>query len=78
LPFCAEPGDPAVSSHALLPLGEGEQITPPQAELERLQEWFVRGAPMPRPRADGEPLSIYLQGMRAVSRFIAAGADCDP
>ncbi len=76
LPFCTEPGDPGLSSHVLLPLGEGQQITPSQAELERLQEWFVRGAPMPRPRADGEPVSIYLQGLRAVSRFIAAGADC--
>jgi hypothetical protein len=76
--FCAEPGDPQVSAHALLPLPEGELLTPPQAELDRLQEWFVRGAPMPRPRGDGRPLAVYLQGLRAVSRFIAAGADCGP
>lgn len=77
-PVCAEPGDPQVSAHPWLPLAEGESFAPSLAELERLQEWFVRGAPMPRPRGDGEPLSIYLQGLRATSRFIAAGADCEP
>jgi hypothetical protein len=77
-PACAEAADPAVSSHAALPLGEGELITPSVAELTRLQEWFVRGAPMPRPRGDGRSLAIYLQGLRATARFIAAGADCEP
>lgn len=75
-PFCAEPGDPRESNHPQLPLAKGERMTPSPEELERLREWFVRGDPMPRPRADGEPLSIHLQGLRAVSRFIAAGADC--
>lgn len=75
-PACAEPADPSVTAHPALPLGEGEVITPPLAELVRLQEWFVRGAPMPRPRGDGQPLAIHLQGLRATSRFIAAGADC--
>ena len=74
--FCAEPGDPAESIHPQLPLGKGALITPAPEELERLREWFVRGDPMPRPRADREPLSIHLQGLRAVSRFIAAGANC--
>ena len=64
--------------HAALPLAEGEVITPTQAELDRLQEWFVPGAAMPRPRGDERPLSIHLQGLRAVSRFIAAGANCEP
>jgi len=77
-PVCADSADPSVSAHPALPLGEGELITPPPAELTRLQEWFVRGAPMPRPRGDGQPLAIYLQGLRAASRFIAAGADCGP
>jgi hypothetical protein len=75
-PRCAMAADPGESVHALLPLREGESITPPVEELERLREWFVRGDPMPRPRPDGRPLSIYLQGLRAVSRFIASGADC--
>jgi hypothetical protein len=75
-PTCATAADPGESVHALLPLPEGELITPSAAEVERLHEWFVHGDPMPRPRADGRPLSIYLQGLRAVSRFIASGADC--
>ena len=78
LGVCSQAGDPAVSAHAALPLAKGELITPPQAELDRLQEWFVRGAGMPRPRGDERPLSVHLQGLRAVSRFIAAGADCEP
>jgi len=77
-PVCAEAADPQISAHPSLPLAEGELLTPPLDELTRLQEWFVRGAPMPRPRADGRALSIYLQGLRATSRFIAAGADCEP
>ncbi|HEX2870171.1 MAG TPA: hypothetical protein VHP33_02920 [Polyangiaceae bacterium] len=76
-PFCSELADPAETTHPQLPLGRGELVTPPPEELERLREWFVRGDPMPRPRADGKPLSVHLQGLRAVSRFIAAGADCD-
>ena len=75
-PICAEPADPRKSAHALLPLAKGEDIRPPVEELDRLQEWFVKGAPMPRPRADQQPLSVHLQGLRAISRFIAAGADC--
>lgn len=75
-PSCAMAADPGESVHALLPLPAGESITPPVEELERLREWFVRGDPMPRPRADGRPLSVHLQGLRAVSRFIASGADC--
>jgi hypothetical protein len=78
LAVCAQAGDPAVSLHAALPLPEGELITPTPAELDRLQEWFVQGAAMPRPRGDERPLSVHLQGLRAVSRFIAAGANCDP
>jgi hypothetical protein len=73
---CALPADPSESAHALLPLPEGELITPSVDELERLREWFVRGDPMPRPRADARPSSIHLQGLRAVARFIASGADC--
>jgi hypothetical protein len=75
---CSLEADPAVSAHAALPLAEGELITPSSDELERLREWFVRGEPMPRPRSDGRPLSVHLQGLRAVSRFIAAGARCEP
>ncbi|MES1188215.1 MAG: hypothetical protein ABUL60_30640, partial [Myxococcales bacterium] len=59
-----------------LPLPEGELVTPSSEELERLREWFVRGDPMPRPRGDGRALSVHLQGLRAVARFIAAGARC--
>jgi hypothetical protein len=75
-PICAQAADPTESAHGLLPLAEGELITPSTLELERLREWFVRGAPMPRPRADARPQSIHLQGLRAVSRFIASGASC--
>ena len=75
-PSCADSADPRKSAHALLPLAKGERLTPPAEELDRLQEWFVKGAPMPLPRADEQPLSVHLQGLRAISRFIAAGADC--
>jgi hypothetical protein len=74
--LCAEPADPFVSTHPQLPLPEGESFIPTEDELARLREWFVLGAPMPRPSSDGQPRSIYLQGLRAVSTFIASGADC--
>lgn len=71
-PFC-DTVDPCRSSHAQLPLLEGECVAPPTEELDRLREWFVRGDPMPSV-GDG----IGLEGLRAVSRFIAAGAECPP
>lgn len=73
--LCALPG-PCESSHPALPLPEGECLTPPEEELERLREWFVRGAPMPRADSLGQRGSVGVQGLRALSRFIAAGADC--
>jgi hypothetical protein len=66
----------AASVHSFLPLADGQTITPPQVELDRLREWFVRGVPMPRPLADGSQRTLTLDQLRAVSTFIAAGADC--
>jgi hypothetical protein len=70
-PLCADAAHPAASSHAFLPLVEGESLVPPTEELERLREWFVRGEPMPRGAGN-----VRLEGLRAVSSFIAAGARC--
>jgi hypothetical protein len=73
--LCALPG-PCESAHPALPLPEGECLNPPEEELVRLREWFVRGAPMPRTNSLGERGSVPVQGLRALSSFIAAGADC--
>jgi hypothetical protein len=69
-PYCAEAIDPCESSHAMLPLADGECVAPTNEELDRLREWFVRGEPMPLIG------SIGLASLRKVSRFIAAGANC--
>jgi len=73
------PSGPDVSVHQDLPL-PGGSIVPSDAELVRLREWFVRGEPMPRVQfdEDGNPIlrSLPLQGLRALSLFIAAGAHC--
>ncbi len=69
--ICRGAVDPAVSSHADLPLPEGESLVPAPEELERLREWFVRGEPMPRGRGN-----VRLEGLRALARFIEAGAHC--
>lgn len=66
----------AASVHDFLPLGDGQSIAPVQAELDRLREWFVRGVAMPRALADGSQRALTLEQLRAVSTFIAAGADC--
>lgn len=71
---CDLPADPGVSAYPELPLGEGESLVPSAQESERLREWFVRGEPMPLQR--GGARSVSLQGLRAISAFIAAGADC--
>lgn len=73
--LCALPG-PCVTAHPALPLPEGECIEPPAEELTRLREWFVRGAPMPRADSLGQRGNVRLQGLRALSSFIAAGANC--
>lgn len=73
-PFCTD-ADPHVSSHPALPLGKRQTVAPSAEELTRLREWFVRGDPMPLdPRGVG--LNVGLDGLRAVSAFIADGADC--
>lgn len=75
-PFCTD-ADPHRTVHPLLPLGRGQSVAPAPEELERLRAWFVRGAPMPLdPKGFG--LSVGLDGLRAVSAFIGAGADCEP
>ena len=77
----AAPTGPDVSVHSDLPL-PGGSIVPSDDELVRLREWFVRGEPMPRLQfdQDGNPVqgSLPLQGLRALSLFIAAGAHCAP
>lgn len=73
-PFCT-PADASVSGHLWLPLAKHQSLRPSAEELERLHEWFVRGQPMPLD-PDGRGLSLGLDGLRAVSDFIAAGADC--
>lgn len=70
-PLCAGGPEPPASSHFFLPLPDGESLEPSPEEQLRLREWFVRGEPMPRGRG-----SVSLEGLRAVSRFIAAGASC--
>jgi hypothetical protein len=75
--LCAGAVDPPVSSHQFLPLAEGEPLAPPPAELERLREWFVQGEPMPRDNSRGTRGNVRIEGLRAVSSFIAAGASCD-
>ena len=69
-PFCVD-DLVGVSTHQFLPLERGQNIEPSAEELSRLREWFVRGEPMPL-IGDG----LGLAGLRAVSQFIAAGADC--
>ena len=71
---CAAPADKFFSGYSRLPLPEGVSLEPSPEESERLREWFVRGEPMPYPR--GQARSVSLQGLRAISAFIAAGADC--
>lgn len=73
-PFCTD-DSPELSSHRLLPLHRHQTLRPTQDELTRLREWFVRGEPMPLD-PNNQGLSVGLGGLRAVSAFIAAGADC--
>jgi hypothetical protein len=73
-PVCATSADPGVSVYDKLPLAESESILPTADESARLREWFVRGEAMPFPRGDFR--GVTLQGLRAISAFIAAGADC--
>lgn len=75
--LCALPG-PCETAHPALPLAEGECLAPPLDELERIREWFVQGAPMPRPDSLGRRGNVRIQGLRALSSFISAGADCSP
>ena len=73
--FCQEPAEACISEYLDIPLKDGECLAPSDAERERLREWFVRGEPMPIARPVGR--SLGLQQLRAVSRFIATGANCD-
>jgi hypothetical protein len=49
-------------------------LAPPEAELERLRTWFVRGDPMPPP--DVDELYVFRREVRALMSFIRAGAVC--
>jgi hypothetical protein len=73
-PFCTAASD-LKSSHRVLPLRNHQSLRPSDDELTRLREWFVRGDPMPLDPAN-QGLGVGLSGLRAVSAFIAAGADC--
>ena len=68
----------SASTHSFLPLPRGDSVRPAEAELDRLREWFVRGEPMPRALANGTLRRLTLEDLRAVSTFIAGGADCTP
>lgn len=72
--FCQVPDDECESAYPDVELDRRSCITPPTDELERLREWFVRGEAMPL----SVPIvrSVGLQQVRAISSFIAAGADC--
>jgi hypothetical protein len=72
--FCGIPADVCESAYLDLPFAGRDCIAPPDAELERLREWFVRGEPMPIPRPVER--AVGLQQVRAISSFISAGADC--
>jgi hypothetical protein len=74
-PLCdGDQDDPCVTNYPLIPLADGECLQPSADESTRLREWFVRGDPMPLQR--GLERSVRISGLRAVSAFIAAGADC--
>jgi hypothetical protein len=74
--LCALPG-PCATAYPSLPLADGECLEPPEEELSRLREWFVRGVPMPRKNSLGQKGNVRMQGLRALSAFIADGARCD-
>lgn len=82
------PDDPGRCS-SRYSVGLGPDCVPPTAaELTRLREWFVRGAPMPPPSAaphptpssagaTGESEGLVLRPeLREIQRFIAGGAHC--
>jgi hypothetical protein len=72
--FCELPADACESAYPEVAFDRLSCIPPSNDELERLREWFVRGEAMPIPR----PVQrrVGLQQLRALSSFIAAGADC--
>jgi hypothetical protein len=72
--FCQVPDDECESAYPDVAFDRLSCITPPADELERLREWFVRGEAMPL----SVPIArrVGLQQVRAISSFIAAGADC--
>ena len=75
--FCRAAADECASLYSGLPLDPGGSncLAPSDNELERLREWFVRGEAMPVPRPVER--SLGLQQLRAISGFIAAGANCN-
>jgi hypothetical protein len=74
--ICRDAAGTDETSHVLLPFERGQSVIPSPEELDRLREWFVRGSPMPLADSQQAVGSVSLQGLRALSRFIAAGADC--
>lgn len=65
-------------------------VPPPESELTRLREWFVRGSPMPPPPMGGSDAvgsagapgsatpegTLFRPELREIQRFIAGGANC--
>lgn len=63
------------TSHYKVPLPDGTCLPPSPEERERLRDWFVRGEPMPlREPPDSPGWSVTQDDLRAIQRFIAAGA----
>ncbi len=61
-----------------VPLPDGACLPPSPAETERLRDWFVRGQAMPlRDPPDSPGWSVTQDDLRAIQRYIAAGASTD-
>lgn len=72
----AAPPDPCATRYRV-PLAQGACLPPTAAERTRLAEWFVQGQPMPLPRtADAHP-HLEQSDLRAIQRWILAGAHLD-
>ncbi len=68
--------DLCTSLYPNLPFGPGNDcMLPPEAELTRLREWFVRGEPMPLRLYDNSTLG--RADVRLIQSWIRAGAPVD-
>jgi hypothetical protein len=74
--FSASQAEPACSSQHRTALPEGECPAPPQAERDRLREWFVRGEPMPFGGLEAGRRLMTISDLRKLQRWIAGGSPC--